>query len=67
METTQEETPNKWGLSKKTNVAVAAITGITVSCNAQLIQSIVATATILIIALYCVHVQGHIDRMKANK
>ena len=67
MEVTQDETPNKYGLSKKTNVAIAAITGITISCNANLVQSIVATTAILIIGLYCVFVQERIDRMHTHK
>lgn len=67
MEVTQDETPNKYGLSKKTNVAIAAITGITISCNANLVQSIVATIAILIIGLYCVFVQERIDRIHIHK
>ena len=51
----------KFGLSKKTNVAIAAITGITISVSAQLWQSISATAAILIIGLYHIHKQSEID------
>jgi hypothetical protein len=55
---------NKYGLSKKTNVAIAAVTGITVACNASVIQSITATIAILIIALYHIHRQSKIDEGK---
>ena len=56
-----EDQQNKFGLSKKTNVAIAAITGITVVCNASLKQSLAATAAILIIALYHIFNQSKID------
>jgi len=55
---------NKFGLSKKTNVAMAAITGITVVANASLWQSLVATLAICAIAFYQLTIQGRIDMRK---
>lgn len=59
-----ENQQNKFGLSKKTNVAIAAITGVTVVCNAPLKQAMAATAAILIIALYHLFNQSKIDMGK---
>lgn len=56
-----ENQQNKFGLSKKANVAMAAITGITVVANAEWKQSIMGTSAILIIALYHLYRQSKID------
>ena len=50
---------NHYGLSKKTNVALAAITGITVA--AEHWPAIIAIG---ILAVYCVTLQFKIDRSK---
>jgi len=58
---------NKYGLSKKTNVAVAAISGITVVANVAAIQSVVAICAIIAIsaiAFYHLTIQGRIDLQK---
>jgi len=62
-----EDQKNNFGLSKKTNVAVAAITGITVACNASLVQACVAITAILIISLYHIHKQSKIDMTTEDK
>ena len=54
-----EENKNKYGLSRKTNVAIAAIGGIIVVKDAPL-----AIGAILIIALVCVCIQGFLDYRK---
>lgn len=56
---------NSFGLSKKTNVAMAAITGITVVANFSLWQSVIATAAISLITCYQLTIQGKID-MKSD-
>ena len=53
-----------YGLSKKTNVAMAAITGITIVANTNLWQSIIATLAICAIAFYQLTIQGKIDLRK---
>lgn len=58
---------NKFGLSKKTNVAMAAITGITVVANSGLWQALVATLAICAIAGYQLHIQGKIDIRKESQ
>lgn len=52
---------NKFGLSKKTNVAMAAITGITVVANSGSWQALVATLAICAITFYQLKLQGEID------
>ncbi len=58
------EQKNNYGLSKKTNVAMAAITGITIVASANLWQSIIATLAICAIAFYQLTLQGKIDLRK---
>ena len=61
-----EESKKSYGLSKKTNVAIAAVTGITVVANASLVQSVVATAAICAIVFYQLTLQGKIDLKKTE-
>jgi hypothetical protein len=59
------EATNKYGLSKKTNVAIAAISAITLICNVQNIISVgIGVSAVLIIALYHVDRQSVIDLKK---
>jgi ABC-type proline/glycine betaine transport system permease subunit len=55
---------NNFGLSKKTNVSMAAITGITIVANAGMWQSIMGTIAICAIAFYQLTIQGRIDLKK---
>ena len=55
------EIKNRYGLSRKTNVAIAAIGGITVVKDA-----LFAIVAITIIALVCVCIQGYLDYKKQN-
>ena len=50
---------SKIGLSKKTNVAIAAVAGI-----ATARESFYAIIAITVIALVCVAIQGYLDRKK---
>jgi len=56
---------NKFGLSKKTNVAIAAISGITLICNVQNIAHVlIGVIAVSAIALYHLRKQGTIDLKK---
>ncbi|HIJ71771.1 MAG TPA: hypothetical protein HPP87_10475 [Planctomycetes bacterium] len=55
------ETNNKFGLSKKANVAMAAITGITVVSNTEFRNACISVAAIVLVALYQLTIQGRLD------
>lgn len=57
---------NKYGLSKKSNVAIAAITGITVVCNASTNNVLICVGAILVIAMYHLWRQSQIDEAKRD-
>jgi hypothetical protein len=52
----EPRTENKWGLSRKSNVAIAAIAGL-----AAVQQSKVAVIAIVVIAIYSLTWQGILD------
>ncbi len=58
-------TDNKYGLSKKTNVAIAAITAITIVCNASFRQAVIGISAIVVIALYHLYNQSKLDNNNA--
>ena len=56
---------NKFGLSRKTNVAIAAISGITLICQIQNTWHVlIGVAVVGVLAFYHTYSQSKIDRMK---
>ncbi len=58
---------NKYGLSKKANVAMASVTAITVITNAEFWQSVIGIIAVLGIGIYHLYNQSRIDRCKDSQ